>query len=359
MAVKPYIVIMAGGIGSRFWPASRESMPKQFLDILGLGRSLIQLTYDRFASWIPAQQIMVLTHADYKNLVIKQLPDLPVHNIICEPARRNTAPCIAYGAFRISKKDPDAVMVVVPSDHLILKEEAFRIALNMATNFAAANDALLTLSIKPTRPDTGYGYIQFAEPNDAGVCPVLNFTEKPPIEKAKAFLAEGNYAWNAGIFIWSVSSVLKAFMHFAPSIYKLFERALPHYFTESEESYMQHHYQQADNISVDYAIMESADNVFTIPADIGWSDLGTWTSLFEESSHDKNQNACNTTLLLAKDSSENMIRGQNGKLMVIGGLENFIIIDEKDVLLIWPKDDEQSIKEVTKQAAEKFRGIFN
>lgn len=359
MAVKPYIVIMAGGIGSRFWPASRERMPKQFLDILGLGRSLLQLTYDRFSSWLPAENIMVLTHTDYKQLVADQLPDISAENIICEPARRNTAPCIAYAAFRISKKDPEAVMVVVPSDHLILKEDAFRHSLNTAIAFASMQDALLTLSIKPTRPDTGYGYIQFADKNEAGVSPVLNFTEKPPLEKAKVFLEAGNYAWNAGIFIWSVQSVLKAFMHFAPEVYKLFERALPHYHTDTEESYMAHHYQEATNISVDYAIMESATNVFTIPADIGWSDLGTWTSLYDESSHDSDRNVCNTTMLLTKNSNGNMVRGQNGKLMVLGSLNDYIVIDEEDVLLIWPKDDEQGIREVTKLTADRFNGMFN
>lgn len=359
MAGNPYIVIMAGGIGSRFWPASRESMPKQFLDILGLGRSLLQLTYDRFSSWVPAENIMVLTHSDYRELVAQQLHDLPAENIICEPARRNTAPCIAYAAFRISKMNPDAVMVVVPSDHLILKEAAFKSALSTAIDFAASQDALLTLGIKPTRPDTGYGYIKYAEQSEEGVSKVINFTEKPPLEKATAFLEEGNYAWNAGIFIWSVQSVLKAFMHFAPDIYKVFERAMPHYLTDTEQSYIGHHYKAADNISVDYAIMESAKNVYTIPADIGWSDLGTWTSLYEESSHDNSKNVCNTTMLLTKNSTGNMVRAQNGKLMVLGGLNDFIVIDEKDVLLIWSKNDEQGIKELTKLTAEKFDGRFN
>ncbi len=359
MVEKPYVVIMAGGIGSRFWPASRESFPKQFLDILGLGKSLLQLTYQRFSNWVPAENIMVLTHSDYQKLVKDQLPDLPSQNIICEPARRNTAPCIAYAAFRINKINPDAVMVVVPSDHLILKEDAFKNSINTAINFAKTNDSLITLSIEPTRPDTGYGYIKYAPKAETGISKVLTFTEKPPLETAKLFLAEGNYAWNAGIFVWTTLSVLKAFMHHVPDIYKIFERGLPHYNTDSESQYIAHHYDEANNISVDYAILEKAENVYTIPSDIGWSDLGTWTSLFEESSHDTNKNACNTIQLLSKDSTGNMVRSQNGKLVVLGGLHNFIVIDEKDVLMIWPKNDEQGIKDLTKLAADKFNGVYN
>lgn len=359
MGKSPYIVIMAGGIGSRFWPASRESFPKQFLDILGFGKSLLQLTYDRFASWVPADHIMLLTHADYKDLVHSQLPDLPKDNIICEPDRRNTAPCIAYASFRIHKNDPDAVIVVVPSDHLILKEDTFIKTIQSAVSFAGQQDSLLTLSIKPTRPDTGYGYIQYAQKDENGICKVMSFTEKPNIDTAKLFLNEGNYAWNAGIFIWSAQSVLKAFMHFSPDIYKIFERGTPHYHTESEERYINSHYGDANNISVDYAIMEKAGNVYTIPCDIGWSDLGTWTSLYEESAHDPEKNVCNSDLLLTKESSGNMIRTQHGKLIVLGGIHDFIIIDEKDALLIWPKNDEQGIKDLTRLASEKFNNEFN
>ena len=350
---------MAGGIGSRFWPASRESLPKQFLDILGLGKSLLQMTYDRFASWVPNENILVLTHKDYRNLVISQLPNIKENNIICEPDRRNTAPCIAYSAFKINKQDPNAVIIVVPSDHLILKEDTFIETIQTAVKFASDKDSLVTLSIKPTRPDTGYGYIQYAEEDNRGICQVLSFTEKPIIENAQLFLNAGNYAWNAGIFIWSTQSVLKAFMHYSPEIYKLFERGIPHYNTESEERYILNHYSEANNISVDYAIMEKAINVYTIPSDIGWSDLGTWTSLFEESSHDLQNNACNTDLLLTKDAHGNMIRAQKNKLMVLGGIQDFIIIDEKDALLIWPKSDEQGIKELTKTASEKFNSEFN
>ena len=354
MSKHPYIVIMAGGIGSRFWPASRETRPKQFLDILGIGKSLLQMTFERFSNWVPLENILILTHKDYKKLVHQQLAELPEENILCEPARRNTAPCNAYVAFRIFKKDPDACLVIVPSDHLILKEEEFIKNLKTCIQYTVQHSALLTLGIHPTRPDTGYGYIQYGKQEDSGVCKVESFKEKPDIDTAISFLAQGNYAWNAGIFIWKVADILKAFMHLAPNTYQLFERGIPYYNTESEDQFMEMHYQEADSISIDFAIMEKADNVYTLPSEIGWSDLGTWTSLHAETARDEQDNTLTNDHILVEDSSNNLLRIQDGKLVVIKGLQNYIIIDEEDVLLIWPKENEQEIKHLTLRIKNLF-----
>lgn len=354
MEKRPYIVIMAGGIGSRFWPASREAHPKQFLDILGTGKSLLQITYERFTDWVSPDHIMVLTYKDYKGLVKEQLPDIPETNILCEPARRNTAPCIAYAAFKIFKHDSEARMIVVSSDHLILKPDVFIEGLKTCVRFVENKSALVTLGIKATRPDTGYGYIQYGQSQESGICKVESFTEKPDVEKARHFLSEGNYAWNAGIFIWSVADILKAFMHFSPEIYKLFERGLAYYNTASEDGFLNQHYVEATNISIDYAIMEKAENVYTLPVDIGWSDLGTWTSLHAELNRDENQNVINSNNVLLEDTDDNLIRLPNGKMAVIKGLHNFIVVDEEDVLLIWPKDKEQEIKSLTSKIKDLF-----
>ncbi|HMG15201.1 MAG TPA: sugar phosphate nucleotidyltransferase [Saprospiraceae bacterium] len=354
MAKDPYIVIMAGGIGSRFWPASRETRPKQFLDILGIGKSLLQMTYERFSSWVPLENILVLTHKDYKKQVSLQLSLLPQENILCEPARRNTAPCIAYVSFKILKKDPDACLIIVPSDHLILKLEDFVNKLKTCIQFAEHTPALMTLGIHPTRPDTGYGYIQYGKEDVSGICKVESFKEKPDMETAQHFLAQGNYAWNAGIFIWKVADILRAFMHQKPDMYQLFERGIPYYYTESEEAFLEKHYPEAESISIDFAIMEKAENVYTIPADIGWSDLGTWTSLHLESAHDEYGNALNHNQIMVEDASHNLLRIKNGKLAVIKGLHDFIIIDEEDVLLIWPKEKEQEIKNLTVKIKDQF-----
>ena len=345
---------MAGGIGSRFWPASREAHPKQFLDILGIGKSLLQITYERFEEWVTPKNIIVLTYKDYKELVKEQLPNIPEINILCEPARRNTAPCIAYAAFKIFKQDPEADMIVVSSDHLILKPDVFLEGLKTCVRFLENKASLVTLGIKAVRPDTGYGYIKYGDSMQNGICKVEDFTEKPDLETAKRFLSQGNYAWNAGIFIWSVSEILKAFMHYAPEIYKVFERGLAYYNTVSEESFLNQHYSEATNISIDYAIMEKADNVYTLPVDIGWSDLGTWNSLHAELEKDHNRNVINSAMVLSEDSEDNLIRLPHGKLAIIKGLNNFIVVDEEDVLLIWPKDKEQEIKSLTSKIKESF-----
>ncbi len=348
-----YIAIMAGGVGSRFWPASREDKPKQFLDITGTGQSLLQMTVERFKKIVPVENIFIVTNKKYKELVKEQLPELSDNQIIGEPSRNNTAPCVAYTALKLASLDPNANMVVAPSDHLILKEDAFLEQIKKALDFASENDALLTLGIKPTRPDTGYGYIHFDEGQN-GVNPVKAFKEKPDLAKAKEYVASGDYLWNAGIFIWSVKSVLKAFENYANEIYKILSEDNSAYNTSSEQAYIDRVYPTTPSISIDYAIMEKADNVFTLPSDIGWSDLGTWGSLHAESKKDADNNVILAEKVILAEAKNNMIRLPKGKLAVIKGLEDFIIIDEGDVLLIYPKSEEQEIKQVRKEIENKI-----
>ncbi len=352
-----YVVIMAGGVGSRFWPASRDEMPKQFLDILGVGKSLLQLTCERFRRLVPVDHIMVVTHARYRDLVSAQLPDLPGANILCEPSRNNTAPCVAYASFKLMAVDPEANVVVAPSDHLILNEEAFLEQIKRALAFSAEHDALLTLGIQPTRPDTGYGYIQFDRESVAGhadVHKVRRFTEKPPLEKAKAFLASGAYLWNAGIFVWRAGSVLEAFQRHARTIHDILAPGIPYYNTEDEQAFIDAAYPSTPSLSVDYAIMEKADNIYTVPSSFGWSDLGTWKSLYEQLTKDEAGNARQGERILAIDSSDNLIRSRPERALILGGLQDFIVVDEEDVLLIWPKSREQEIKQVSAEAKRRF-----
>jgi len=352
-----YVLIMAGGVGSRFWPRSRNQFPKQFIDILGIGKSLLQLTYERFEKIAPKENIYVLTNDSYADIVEDQLPKVISDNILLEPSRNNTAPCIAYAAYKIGKINPEANLVVAPSDHLILKENIFLNKIAMALDFSAAHDALLTLGITPTRPDTGYGYIEFADEQGAEnkelglgteIKKVSAFKEKPALEKAKAYLASGDYVWNAGIFIWSVKSLIKAFELHATNIAALFAKGLPVFNTDEEADFIKVQYPKSENISIDYAILERADNVYTIPADIGWSDLGTWASLHEVIEKDEKNNAINCEKINLKESSDCIIHLPLGKAAVIRGLNNFIVVDDGKALLIYPKSNEQEIKsEVT------------
>ena len=353
-----YVAIMAGGVGSRFWPASREAKPKQFLDILGVGQSLLQLTFNRFRQLCPESHIFVVTNARYRELVMEQLPMLQPHQILGEPSRNNTAPCVAYTALKIHALDPQANLIVAPSDHIILEEAAFLDNIVTALSFTAVNDALLTLGIRPTRPDTGYGYIQFeavpAAPEKGGaVHKVLRFTEKPPLEKARAFLDSGDYLWNAGIFIWKAEHLLAAFRQYAPDIYDILSPGMQVFNTELEQEFIEQHYPATPNISIDYAILEKADNVYTIPAAFTWSDLGTWASLHEEAPKTGQQNALNADPALLYDVHHTLIRAPRGKMVVIRGLDNYIVVDEGDVLLIWPKDQEQEIKNLL----QEIRGL--
>jgi len=338
---------MAGGVGSRFWPKSRNHFPKQFIDILGIGKSLLQLTYERFLKICPNEQIYVLTNEGYASLVAEQLPNVLKENILLEPSRNNTAPCIAYAAYKIGKTNPDANIVVAPSDHLILKEDVFLNKIQVALDFSAKNDALLTLGISPTRPDTGYGYIKYQDGLEE-VKKVDAFMEKPVLAKAEEYLASGDYVWNAGIFIWSAVSLKKAFEKYAPEIATLFESGLSCYNTNQESEFINIKYPTSPNISIDYAILEKADNVYTIPADIGWSDLGTWASLHAVGEKDAANNMVNLDKVNLKDTANCIIHLPKDKAAVIRGLDNYIIVDDGEVLLIYPKSEEQEIKQVAK-----------
>ncbi len=351
-----YVAIMAGGVGSRFWPASRASRPKQFLDILGTGKSLLQMTYARFRKLVPAERIFVVTNARYRELVAEQLPELAAGQILGEPSRNNTAPCVAYAAFKLRALDPLANLVVAPSDHLVLDEAGFLATLQQALAFTATHDALLTLGIQPTRPDTGYGYIRYNSPSDeasaSAIRRVLSFTEKPPLEKAEAYLASGDYLWNAGIFVWRVEAVLAAFQQYAPAIYEILAAGTGCYNTDAEQPFIDEAYPRTPAISVDYAIMERADNVYTIPSDFGWSDLGTWASLHAVAGKDAAGNVVHSSGAILREVHNSLVRTPEGKLVVIGGLDDFIVVDEGDVLLIWPKAREQEIKGVTEELRE-------
>lgn len=355
------ILIMAGGVGSRFWPKSRNHFPKQFIDILGLGKSLLQLTYERFLKICPNEQIYILTNESYAGLVAAQLPELLEKNILLEPSRNNTAPCIAYASYKIHQQNPNAKIVVAPSDHLILKEDVFLDKINHALDFAAHNDALLTLGIQPTRADTGYGYIKYnneQEVNGDEPKKVIAFMEKPSLDKAQAYLESGDYLWNAGIFIWSSKSIINVFELHAPLISELFESGISVYNTELESTFIVENYPKSPNISIDYAILEKADNVYTIPADIGWSDLGTWASLHEVADKDEHENSVNCDRIKLKETNNCLIQLPAGKAAVIKGMENFIIVDDGKVLLIYPKSDEQEIKQVASEMVANFGKDF-
>jgi mannose-1-phosphate guanylyltransferase len=356
-----YVAIMAGGVGSRFWPASREAKPKQFLDILGIGRTLLQMTYDRFLPLIPKENIFIVTNEMYADLVKEQLPDITNNQILAEPSRNNTAPCLAYTAFKIKGLNPNAVFVVASSDHYILNEGAFLENISMALDFAGSNDALVTLAIKPASPNTGYGYVQFNrnDANDDGIFKVKSFTEKPNLETARQFLAAGNYLWNAGIFIWSVKSLLKAYKNHATEIYDILKQGDAAYNTEGEQNFVNEFYPRTPNISVDFAIMEKADNVYTIPGTFTWSDLGAWNALYGEAEKDENGNALLGEQILASELNNCLVRvADPNKLVVIRGLDDFIVVDDGNALLIYPKSKEQEIKQVTETLKKTGKKMY-
>lgn len=348
-----YVAIMAGGVGSRFWPASREERPKQFLDILGTGKSLLRLTFERFLHLTSAERIFILTNTQYKAQVMEHLPELEEHQILCEPSRNNTAPCNAYIALKLQQLDPEANLVIAPSDALINNELLFVDNIRKALAFTAKHDALLTLGIAPDSPHTGYGYIQFGE-GEEGVYPVKRFTEKPALEVAREFLVSGDYLWNAGIFVWRAATVLAAFEKHAPKVTELLGEKMGCYNTEYEQAFIDEVYPQTPKISVDYAIMEKADNVFTIPAQFGWSDLGAWGSLHHEMKQDEDGNATQGKAILLHDTHNTLVRVTGEKLAVVAGLDDYIIVDEGDVLLICPKSREQEIKMLRTQVGEVF-----
>ncbi|MFW6227675.1 MAG: mannose-1-phosphate guanylyltransferase [Bacteroidota bacterium] len=345
-----YCVIMAGGVGSRFWPLSKTAKPKQFLDVLGLGKTLIQLTFDRFSQIIPTDNILVVTNADYKDLVLEQLPDIKPEHVLLEPHRRNTAPCIAYANYKIKEINPEANIVVAPSDHLIMKETEFLDVVNKGLDFVSENNALLTLGIKPSRPETGYGYIQVnggtgkIELNES-LREVKTFTEKPDIELAKVFYESGDFYWNSGIFFWSLRSVLEAFDTHLPEVDNIFKEGEGKYNTPQEVDFINHAYPNCKNISIDYGIMEKADNVFVLCSDFGWSDLGTWGSLFERLEKDEQGNSLIGNNILGYDLKNCLVNVPKDKLVVLQGLENYIVVESDDVLLVCQQDEEQRIKQ--------------
>ena len=341
-----YIAIMAGGIGSRFWPMSRTAYPKQFLDVLNTGKTLIQWTYERYTQFIPAENIYIVTSEEYVSIVEKQLPNLPKENILAEPSKKNTAPCIAYISFKLAQKDPQATFVVAPSDHLILEQENFQKIVEQSLDFVSNIKALATLGIKPTNPNTGYGYIQYEGLEvSKGVYKVKTFTEKPTVEIAASFLASGDFLWNAGIFAWKASTIIAAFEKYQPEMFELFDGEKANFNTASEKQSIQKIYPQCVNISIDIAIMEKADNVYVIPASFGWSDLGTWNSAYEAMEKDYFANAVASDNVIVIDATKCMINAPKDKLVVVQGLDDFIVVDTKDVLLICSKEKEQSIKE--------------
>ncbi len=344
MTNNQYCIIMAGGIGSRFWPMSRESHPKQFLDILGSGKSFLQETFDRFAKIIPPENILIVTGSNYAALVQEQLP--AIKPILAEPMRRNTAPCIAYAAYKIYSQNPNATMVVTPSDHYIANEQDFLQVMQNGLSFAANNDALITIGIKPTRPETNYGYIQInvGEEQDLGkqkVYKVKTFTEKPNTELAKVFVKSGEFLWNSGIFIWNAKSICNALTHHLPEVASLFEKGLPVYNTAQEAAFIADTYAECQSISIDYGVMEKANNVYCFSANFGWSDLGTWISLYAHKKKDKDENVTDAPENMLYDVSKSIVVSANKeKLIVIRGLENYLVVDSDDVLLICPNEDE-------------------
>jgi mannose-1-phosphate guanylyltransferase len=354
-----YVAIMAGGIGSRFWPMSRNRLPKQFLDILGTGQTLLQSTYNRFASFVPAENIFIVTFEEYAPLVAKQLPNLPEANILKEPSRKSTAPCVAYMAFKLLKRNPNASFIVSPSDHLVLDQQGFADIAQKALAFAEENAALVTLGITPTYPNTGYGYIQYdQEPVETDVYKVKTFTEKPNLELAKTFLASGDFLWNAGIFVWRAADILKAFEQHLTEMYEVFATEKDWFDTEEEHNALVRIYPQCTNISIDYGIMEKAANVHIIPASIGWSDLGTWNSAYENMDKDYLGNAVSGKNVMVIDATRNMVHVPDNKMVVLQGLDDFVIVDTNDVLLICKKDKEQEIKdymaEVKRNKGDKY-----
>lgn len=386
-----YCVIMAGGIGSRFWPYSRQDKPKQFLDFFGTGRSLLQMTVDRFRPLVPIENMFIVTNIAYKQIILEQIPDLKEQQVLCEPARRNTAPCIAYATAHIraiclkraglnaynqdwERDEMKANIVVAASDHLILEEEKFRQTIQRAFDFVGTHDAICTLGMQPTRPETGYGYIQFvndrshSELNDGmsreqsslndSIYPVKTFTEKPNLEMAKVFLESGDFLWNSGIFIWSLKTISEAFRWYLPEVADRFREGELLMGTEKEEDFIEQIFPKCPNISIDYGVMEKAKNVYVLPSSFGWSDLGTWGSLYELSEKDEQGNVSLHSDALFYEARNNVVTLEKGKLAVVQGVDDLIIAEQKGVLLICKKQEEQRIKQFVADAQTKFEGKF-
>ena len=346
-----HLVIMAGGVGSRFWPMSTVEKPKQFIDVLGVGKSLLQLTVERFGDICKAENVWVVTNKAYVNLVKEQLPELPDGNILCEPCRRNTAPCIAYVSWKIKSKDPKANIVVTPSDHIVTNTEEFRRVIKSCLDFTMDSDAIVTLGMKPTRPETGYGYIQAdltsSSLRNKEIFRVYSFREKPDFDTAKQYISKNNYFWNAGIFIWNVSTIVNAFRVYQPAISKVFEGMLPIYGTDKEQLMIDEKFPECKSISVDYAIMEKAEEIFVCPADFGWSDLGTWGSLLVNTKKDLYGNSCIGNEIDVFETSNCIIHTTQEKKVIVQGLDGYIVAENDDTLLICRLTEEQRIKQFT------------
>ena len=349
MKTNNHLVIMAGGVGSRFWPMSTAERPKQFIDVLGVGRTLLQLTVDRFGSLIDKEHIWVVTNQKYVGLVHQQLPEVPLGNILCEPCRRNTAPCIAYVSWRIKAQDPKANIVVTPSDHIVINVQEFQHVISSCMSFTSDSDAIVTLGMKPTRPETGYGYIQAdlsaTSLRNKSIYRVDSFREKPDLDTAKQYIQKNNYFWNAGIFIWNVSTIVNAFRIYQPKMTKVFDSLQHTLGTDQEQAAINERFPLCENISVDYAIMEKAEEIFVCPADFGWSDLGTWGALQEQSRHDLNGNACIGNNISVFETRNCIIHATQEKKVVVQGLDGYVVAENDDTLLICKLSEEQRIKQ--------------
>ena len=345
-----YCVIMAGGIGSRFWPLSRTEKPKQFVDILGIGKTFIQMTFERFASFIPTENFVVVTGEVYKDLVLEQLPQLKEDQVLLEPMRRNTAPCLAYAAYKLKKQNPDAVMVVTPADHLILDTTTFADVMQQSLRHAEDHNHLLTIGITPSFPSTGYGYIE-VEDTSASFSKVTEFKEKPDYDTAVQFIEDGNYRWNSGMFVWSVKAIDAALQEHLPVVSRLFDDAQKYYYTPDEQKNVNEVYLRSESISIDYGIMEKANNVYVTSADFGWSDLGTWTSLYEQSTKDDRDNVLSGNDIIATDTTNCFVKQLNAdKRVVVDGVKDLLVVDTPDVLLICDRTDENHVKRVIDNA---------
>ena len=339
-----YCVIMAGGIGSRFWPLSKNNYPKQFLDILGTGKSFIRSTYERFLPLVPSENFVVVTNAAYKDLVLQQLPEIKEENILCEPMRRNTAPCIAYAVYHILSQCPEASIAVTPADHLVTNEVEFQRIIGRGLDFVEQNrEALMTIGIKPSRPETGYGYIEVASRPGDTIVPVASFKEKPDLATAKRFLAAGNFFWNSGIFLWSTDAIMSAFRQYLPDLVRLFDEGKDKFGTPQEQAFINAQFEHCENISIDYGVMERSQCRYTVAADFGWSDIGTWGSLYTHAAHDEAQNAVSGNAVVV-DTANSVINIENGYEAIVQGLDHCLVALRDHSLLVCRLDDEQQIK---------------
>lgn len=353
-----YAILMAGGVGSRFWPMSTTKNPKQFHDILGTGKTLIQKTFDRLNRFIATENIFIFTNERYRNLVLEQLPGVTQQQVVLEPAMRNTAPCILYAALKLQKINPNALMLVAPSDHWIENESAFEDNVKRCFDTCEKEDVLCTLGIQPNFPHTGFGYIEFEKETGAALKKVVQFREKPAYKTAKKFLAQGNFLWNAGIFIWSVSTIVEAFKKYQPRQYNLLQQGWSYYNTSEEQAFIAENYAKAENISIDYAILEQSQSIYTLPATFDWNDLGTWGALYDRLNKDEMGNAVVNAKPVLKNAKGNIIHTPKGKIVVIDGLEDYIVVDKEEVLLIYPKSKQQDIKKAQSWVQEKFGNQF-